>query len=72
MPKIIYANVSPRSVGGASMFDAGNRINAKTVANFFSDDQIDTRAVNRLRDAGFEILPSVADYDQHRWLQSDL
>jgi subtilisin family serine protease len=56
MPKIIYANASPRSVAGVSMFDAGDRINAETVANFFSDEEIVTRAVNRLRDAGFEIL----------------
>ena len=56
MPKVIYANASPRSVGGVSMFDAGDRINAKTVANFFSDEEVVTRSVNRLRDAGFEIL----------------
>src|SRR5437764_14850198 len=56
MPKIIYANAAPRSVGGVSMFDAGNRISAETVANFASEDEVVARAVNRLRDAGFEIL----------------
>jgi len=56
IPKIIYANASPRSVGGVSMFDAGNQINCETVTNFFSEDEIVIRAVNRLRDAGFEIL----------------
>ena len=38
------------------MFDAGNQINCETVTNFFSEDEIVIRAVNRLRDAGFEIL----------------
>jgi len=56
MPKIIYANVSPHSVGGVSMFEAGNRINAETAANFVSDAEVIVRSVNRLSDAGFEIL----------------
>lgn len=56
IPKIIYANVSPHSVGGVSMFEAGNRINAETAANFVSEHEVIVRSVNRLRDAGFEIL----------------
>lgn len=56
MPKIIYANASPRSVGGVSMFEAGDRINAETAGNFVSDEEVIMRAVNRLRDAGFQIL----------------
>ena len=56
MPKVIYANASTLSVGGVSMFDAGNRINAETVANFDSEAEVTARAVNRLRDAGFQIL----------------
>lgn len=38
------------------MFEAQERINANTAANFFSEQEVTTRAVNRLRDAGFEIL----------------
>lgn len=56
MPKVIYANASPNSVGGVSLFDGGDRINAETSANFVSEQEVITRAVNRLRDAGFEIL----------------
>lgn len=56
MPKIIYASASPRSVGGVSMFEGGHHINAETVANFASEEEVITRAVNRLRDAGFQIL----------------
>ena len=56
IPKVIYANASPLSVGGVSLFDAGNRINAGAAANFVSEEEVIKRAVNRLRDAGFEIL----------------
>lgn len=55
-PKLIFANASPLSVGGVSMFEAGHRISAETVANFVSEEEIVARAVTRLRDAGFEIL----------------
>jgi subtilase family protein len=56
IPKVIYANASPLSMGGVSMFEAGNRINADTAANFASEGEVITRAVNRLRDAGFQVL----------------
>jgi len=56
IPKVIYANASPRSVGGVSMFDAGDQIDAETVANFASEEEVTFRAVNRLQDAGFEVL----------------
>ena len=56
IPKIIYAQASPRSVGGVSMFEAQNQINASSVANFASEDDVINRAANRLREAGFEIL----------------
>jgi len=56
VPKLIYAQASPRSVGGVSMFEAQNQINAATVANFASEGDVINRAVNRLRESGFEIL----------------
>jgi hypothetical protein len=56
MPKVIYANASPNSIGGVSLFEGGYQINAKTSANFVSEQEVITRAVNRLRHAGFEIL----------------
>jgi len=56
IPKLIYANASPLSVGGVSMFEGGNRIKADTVANFASEQEVIVRAVNRLRDAGFQVL----------------
>ncbi|MDF0675830.1 MAG: S8 family serine peptidase [Nitrospira sp.] len=56
IPKVIYANASPFSVGGVSMFEVGNQISVETVANFLSEQEVVVRAVNRLRDAGFQVL----------------
>ena len=56
LPDRIFAQASPRSLGGVSMFDVQEQVNAKTVANFFSDDEVINRAVARLQDAGFEVL----------------
>ena len=56
IPKVIYANASPRSVGGVSMFEAGDRITAETAGNFVSEDEVISRSINRLQDAGFQVL----------------
>ena len=56
MPKKIFAQASPKSIGGISMFDAMTSINSNTVAGFQSERQIIDTAVNKLRKAGFEIL----------------
>ena len=55
-PRIVFANVSPHSVGGVSMFDAGAQINSQTVANFTSEPDIMARAVARLQEVGFQVL----------------
>lgn len=56
LPERIFAQASPHSIGGVSIFDAGAAINAATVANFHSEDDLMTRAALRLQDAGFEVL----------------
>jgi hypothetical protein len=60
IPPRIFAQASPRSIGGVSLFEAQERINAATVPNFTSPQEIILRAVNRLRDAGFEVLQVAA------------
>ena len=55
-PRRIFANASPRSVGGVSMFEPGVLAEAETVGNFVSDPDVVTRAVHLLADAGFEVL----------------
>lgn len=74
IPERILAQVSPRSVGGVSLFNAGERITAETVPNFFSEQNIINTALTRLQQAGFEVLQvtqttiniagSKATYDQ--------
>lgn len=56
LPSKIFANVSPRSVGGVSMFEAQSQIHSATVTNFFSDADVIEAAVRRLEEAGFDIL----------------
>jgi subtilisin family serine protease len=56
MPSRIYAQVSPRSVGGVSMFEAQGQIRSDTVGNFFSEGDVVNAAVARLQEAGFDIL----------------
>jgi hypothetical protein len=56
IPRRIFANVSPRSLGGVSLFEAGPQITASTVPNFFSEPEVINRAAVRLQEAGFEIL----------------
>src|SRR5436853_3796470 len=56
LPSKIYAQVSPRSLGGVSMFDAQEQIHSGTVSNFFSEAEVVQGAVARLQEAGFEIL----------------
>jgi hypothetical protein len=56
MPSRIYAQVSPLSVGGMSMFDAGSRIDSTNFMNFFSETSLIQRTVSLLTEAGFEVL----------------
>src|SRR5262245_28390983 len=54
--KKIFAQASPRSIGGVSMFETQETINAKNVADFMSDSGVVDQAAAQLEDAGFEIL----------------
>jgi hypothetical protein len=56
IPKVIYAQASPKSVGGVSMFESQGQITAQSVENFVSEDDVIDRAVERLQQAGFEVL----------------
>jgi hypothetical protein len=56
IPKLIFANVSPHSIGGRSMFDAGAKITARTVDDFNSEAKLIARTRAKLLEAGFKIL----------------
>lgn len=56
LPTRIYAQASPRSLGGVSMFEGQSQIRAETVGNFFSEGQVVEAAVARLQEGGFDVL----------------
>lgn len=56
LPSKIFAHVSPRSIGGVSMFEGQGQIRADRVTNFFSENEVVHAAVARLQEAGFDIL----------------
>lgn len=56
IPPLIYAQASPYSIGGVSMFEAQNQINADTFVNFLSETDLINRAVEKLKQDGFEVL----------------
>lgn len=56
LPDLIYAQASPLSIGGISLFDVGGRISRKTVHGVTSHPRIIRTALAQLRKAGFEIL----------------
>jgi subtilisin family serine protease len=61
MPNVIFAQASPKSIGGVSMFEAQGQINADTIENFLSDESRNAPAVEALQRAGFEVL-QVSDF----------
>jgi hypothetical protein len=56
MPDIIYAQASPRSIGGVSLFEAYNQIHSGTIGNFYSEEALIRQSVDMLTKAGFEVL----------------
>lgn len=56
LPRTIYAQASPRSIGGRSLFDATAAVTADTIAEYESEPEAESEAIIRLRDAGFQVL----------------
>lgn len=56
MPDVIYAQASPRSIGGVSMFDASTPITEDQVINYTSEEALIRAAEARLRSVGFDVL----------------
>ena len=56
IPKLLYAQVSPHSIGGMSMFDLEGPVATDIVSNFMSDADVITRSAQALEAAGFTIL----------------
>ncbi|WP_051973177.1 S8 family serine peptidase [Cryobacterium sp. MLB-32] len=60
LPSRIFAQVSPVSVGGRSLFDPDQPVTSDNVANFVSEQRVTADAVTRLQQAGFEVLQRTA------------
>jgi hypothetical protein len=56
IPDRLYAQVSPHSIGGLSLFDYDGPIDPEVVSNFASDPDLLLRAAQALQDSGFEVL----------------
>jgi hypothetical protein len=56
MPPIVYAQASTRSLGGTSLFEAGEMARAETAVSFTSEPDLVLNAAARLRSVGFEVL----------------
>ena len=54
MPPRVFAQASPRSVGGLPLF-AASEVTASNVINFASEDHVILDAVGRLQSLGFEV-----------------
>ncbi|MFD1046566.1 hypothetical protein ACFQ1S_13885 [Kibdelosporangium lantanae] len=56
LPEVVYAQASPRSVGGSSLFEATRTIDHRNVLNYTSEQAVAQSAVARLQAAGFRVL----------------
>lgn len=56
LPPLIFAQASPRSLGGVSLFEVETPIQADTVEGFYSEPALIERAVAKLQAAGFAVL----------------
>ena len=56
LPEIIYAELSPISPVGISLFDMDEKITSKSVENFVSDKTIVHKAMKELKKLGLQVL----------------
>ncbi|MFO7690380.1 MAG: S8 family serine peptidase [Cryobacterium sp.] len=56
LPSLVFAHVSPRSIGGTSLFDEHARVTAETVPAFTSESAVTFDAAQTLAEAGFQVL----------------
>lgn len=56
LPPLVYAQVSPRSIGGVSLFDRRGPITASNVNDFLSEDGMVEQILSQLAAVGFQIL----------------
>src|SRR5688500_8769693 len=58
LPSVVYAQASPLSQGGTSLFDSPSPIRADEVAAYTSEETLLRQAIAQLSSAGFQVLQS--------------
>lgn len=56
VPKEIFAQVSPKSIGGRSLFEEGAFATSDNIQNYLSEREVTLNAVEDLKNAGFNVL----------------
>src|SRR5215211_4702840 len=56
VPPVVYAEASPRSVEGASLFATAAPVTRETVEQFHSEPGVTAEAVAHLQSSGFDVL----------------
>jgi hypothetical protein len=56
LPDVVFAQASPRSVGGTSLFETARAVTAAGVADYVSEAALVRTAAARLQAAGFQVL----------------
>lgn len=56
LPRLVYAQVSPVSVGGVSLFDAPGPVTASNVNDYVSESGMLEQVLSQLAAAGFQVL----------------
>ena len=56
LPEVVYAQASPKSVGGVSLFDVTRPVTRSNVVDFTSEESVIRTAASRLQAAGFQVL----------------
>ncbi|HDZ14269.1 MAG TPA: peptidase S8, partial [Pricia sp.] len=56
VPKVIFAQVSPKSIGGQSLFESGVLATSQNIQNYLSEKEVTLKAVEVLKKAGFRVL----------------
>jgi hypothetical protein len=56
MPPVLYAQASPRSIGGLSLFATSRMLTSADAASFYSEEGMIRSAASQLQNAGFQVL----------------
>jgi hypothetical protein len=56
MPPVLYAQASPRSIGGLSLFSTSRMLTSDDAAAFYSEEAMIRSAASQLQNAGFQVL----------------